>query len=126
MAQESPAGVDVLDAYRKRAVERKERRSIDNLDTTNGSGAHAGKGSTDPSSKSKKTSREGGNIATITRSPGSLLTPPPRREAIEVDSPWPKRVAKAVNPPEIERSMEVSMSPLTLLGVTCSSLGGCA
>ena len=45
MAQESPAGADVLDAYRKRVAERKERRSINALDTTKGSGARADKGS---------------------------------------------------------------------------------
>jgi len=124
MAQESPAGADVLDAYRKRAAERKGRHNIDALDTTKGSGARADKGLTGPSSKSKKRSREGGNIATTTRSPGSLLTPPPHRDMVEVDSLSPKRATKAVDPPETEGTMEASMLPLALLGVTYSSLGG--
>ena len=70
MLQESPAGADVLDAYRKWAVERKGCQSIDALPTTKGSNARGDKGSVGPSHKSKKRVRDGGNIATTTRSPG--------------------------------------------------------
>jgi len=59
MDQECPAGVGILDCFRKRAVERKGRPSIDALDTVRGSGDRSGKGSAEPSSKSKKRSREG-------------------------------------------------------------------
>ena len=63
-----------------------------------------------------KRSREGGNIVTTTRSPGTLPMSPPRRDAIEVDSPSSKRAAKATGPTETEHTVEVSMSPLALLG----------
>jgi len=116
MAQESPTGVDLLDAYRKWTAERKGRSSIDMLPTTKGSDARAEKGSVGPSHKSKKSSREGGNTTTTTRSPSSLPTPPPRRDTVEVDSPSPKCATMAAGPTESKRTVEVSMSSLTLLG----------
>jgi len=91
-------------------------RNIDALDTTKASGARADKGSTDPSHKSKKMSREGGNTATTTQSPDSLATPSPRRDTIKVNSPSSKHATMATYPPETERVMEVSMSPLAFLG----------
>jgi len=90
MDQECPLVGGVLDSFRQRATERKGRPSIETLDVAKGSGARTSKGSTDPSSKSKKRPREGSNISTTTPSPGSMPTPPPRREAIEVDSPSPR------------------------------------
>jgi len=116
MAQESPAGADVLNAYRKRVAERKGRRRINALPTTKGSDARAHKGLAGPSHKSKKKARDGGNIATTTRSPGFLPTPPPRWDAVEVDSSSSKHVGQAAGFPETEHVMEVSMSPLALLG----------
>jgi len=126
MDQECPTGAAVLEGFIKRDAERKGRPSINALDTVRSPGARSGKGSAGPSSKSNKQSREGGNIATTTRSLGSLPPPPPRREAIEVDSLSPKQAEKAIAPQEAGRSTTVSMSPLAILGVTCSSLGGCA
>jgi len=115
MAQESPAGVNVLDAYRKRAAKRKGRRSIDALPTTKGSDARGDKGSAGSSHMSKKRARDGGNITTTTCSPGSLPTPPPGRDTVEVDSPSPRYVEQAALPIKANHIMEVSMSPLTLL-----------
>jgi len=46
MIQEMPTGVDVLDAHRKQAAERKGRRNIETLPITKGSDARADKGST--------------------------------------------------------------------------------
>jgi len=126
MVQESPVGASVLDKYRQRAAEGKGRRSINVLQTAKGSNAQADKGSTDPSHKSKKRSRDGGNIATTIGSPGSLPTPPPCQEAFEVDSPSPIHAEQAAPPPEADLVMEVSMSPLALLGVTFNSHEGFA
>ena len=52
-----------------------------------------------------------------------LPTPPPRREPFDIDSPRPSEANKAVAPPETDCSMEVSMSPLAVLGggVACTS-----
>jgi len=116
MAQDPPAGADVLDAYRKWAAERKGRRSIDALPTTKGLDARADKSSVGSSQKFKKRSRDSGNITTTTRSPGSLPTPPPYRDTVEVDSPSPRRVEEVAGSPETDRVMKVSMSPLALLG----------
>ncbi len=92
MAQEKPAGVSVLDKYRERAAARKGRQSIDVIPST----AHgAGRGEAGPSHKSKKRPRDGGNIATTHRSPGSLPTPPPPREVVEAIPLSPRRVEQA-------------------------------
>jgi len=80
MVQEKPIGVSVLDKYRERAAARKGRQSIDVIPAT---ASGAGRGEAGPSHKSKKRPRDGGNIATTHRSPGSLPTPPPRREMAE-------------------------------------------
>ena len=108
MVQERLAGVNALDKHRQWAAERKGRRSIEVLPST--------RGSTDPSQKSKKRPRDGGNIATTTRSPGYLPTPPPRWDAVEVDSPSPRCVEGVAGAPETDRAMGTSPSPLTLLG----------
>ncbi|KAK7374582.1 hypothetical protein VNO80_08014 [Phaseolus coccineus] len=102
----------------------KGRPSIDALDTAKGLGVRSGKGSADPSSKSKKRPRKGSNIFSTTCSPGPLLTPPPRQEAIEMDSPSPNRAEKAIAPPETGRSMEVPMLPLAVLGGHAVFSGG--
>jgi len=98
MVQDKPAGVSVLDNYRQSAAGRKGRRSIDVLPSSKGAGAD--KGSTEPSNWSKKRSRDGGNVATTTRSPGSLPTSLPRREVVEAGSPSPRRVERVVGPIE--------------------------
>jgi len=116
MVQDKLADASVLDKYRQRATKRKGRQSIDILPSTKGSDARANKGSVDPSHKFKKRSRDGGNIATTTQSPGSLTTHPPRRETVEVDSPPPRRMEQATPPPKTDQVMEVSMSPIRLLG----------
>ena len=96
MVNEKPAGVSVLDEYRKRATERKGRRSIDVLPANAPTAPVAEREQADPSHKSKKMARDGGNIATTYRSPGSLPTPPPsRREIVEVGSLSPRHVEQA-------------------------------
>jgi len=87
MVQEKPTGVSVLDKYRERAAARKGRQSIDVLPAT---APGAGRDDVGPSHKSKKRLRDGGNISTTHRSPGSLPTSPPRREVAEAVplSPW--------------------------------------
>jgi len=112
MVQDKSAGVSMLDKYRQRATDRKGRRSIDVLPSIKGSGAD--KGSASPSHKSKKRPSDGGNIATTTRSTGSLPTPPPCWEVVEADSPSPRRVERVVGPPEA--GAKASPSPLNLLG----------
>jgi len=126
MVQERPAGTSVLDKYRQRATERKGHRSINVLPSAKGSDAHADKGSVGPSHKSKKKPRDGGNVATTTRSPDSLPTPSPRRDTVEVDSPSPRRTKRAADPPEANRVVGPSLSPLALLGVTFSLREECA
>jgi len=116
MDHESPVGAGVLDAFRKRATERKGCPSIDALDNAKGSGACSGKGLADPSSKLKKRPKGGEQHCHYHPLPRSLPTPPPRREAIEVDSPSPDRAGKAIAPPEVGRYMEVPMSPLACSG----------
>ena len=60
---------------------------------------------------------EASNIATTTRSPGSLPTPPsPRRILIDVDSPPTDEFNQPIAPRTVERAMEVTMSPLAMLG----------
>ena len=111
MAQEKPAGVSVLDKYRERAAARKGRQSIDVIPST----AHgAGRGEAGPSHKSKKRPRDGGNIATTHRSPGSLPTPPPRREAAEAVPLSPRRVEQASGHQAVGHRS--SSSALDLLG----------
>jgi len=93
MVQEKPADVSVLDEYRKRAADRKGRRSIDVLPANAPVAPGAERDPTGPSHKSKKRARDGGNIATTFCSPGSLPTPPPsRREMVEAGSLSPWRV----------------------------------
>jgi len=113
MVLERPAVVTALDKHRQRAAERKGRRSIEVLPPT-----RADRGSAGPSqkSKSKKRPREGGNIATTTRSPGSMLTPPPRREVAEVAPPSPRRLESATGPPKPGTGASPSPSPFDLLG----------
>jgi len=82
MVQEQPTPVGALDKHRQRAAKRKGRRNIEVLPL-----ARTDKGSTSPSQKSKKCPRDGGNTAATTRSPGSMPTPPPRREVVEVAPP---------------------------------------
>jgi len=79
MVQEQPTAVSALDKHRQRVADRKGRRSIEVLPPTKGLVARADKGSVDPSQKSKKCPRDGGNVATTTRSPGSMPKPSPGR-----------------------------------------------
>ena len=95
MVQEKPAGTSVLDEYRKRAVDRKGSRSINVLLVNAPAAPGAERDSTGPSRMSKKRTRDGGNIATTTRSPGFLPTPPPRREMFEADSLSPRHAPRA-------------------------------
>ena len=53
-----------------------------------------------PSHKSKKRLRDGGNVATTTRSPGAMSTPLPRREVTAVVPPSPQPVERGVGPSE--------------------------
>jgi len=115
MVQEKSVGVSILDEYRKRAADRKGRRSIDVLPATAPPDPGAEKDSVGPSRKSKKRSRDGGNIATTTRSPDSLPMPPPRREMIEeASSLSPRRVEKEFEPSA--GGHRPSSSALDLLG----------
>jgi len=99
MVQEKLVGVSVLDEYRKRAADRKGRRSIDVLPANALPAPGAERDSAGPSRKSKKRSRDGGNIATTTRSPDSLPMPPPRHEMIEASSLSPRHTEQAFEPP---------------------------
>ena len=118
MVQEKPAGVSVLEEYRQRAADRKGRRSIDVLPVT---APGAGKDLAGPSHKSKKRPRDDGNIATTLRSPGSLPTPPPRREIAEVVPLSLQRVEQAFEPQA--GGHRPSSSALDLLG---GIIGSCA
>ena len=91
MVQEKPVGASVLDEYRKRAADRMGRRSINVLPANALATPAAERDSTDPSRKSKKRTRDGGNIATTTRSPGSIPTLPPCREMVEAGSLSPRQ-----------------------------------
>jgi len=99
-----------LDALKERVAQRKGKPSIESL--TNGRGS-TGAG---PSGKSKKSPREGGNIATTNRSPGLMLTLPlPHRSPIDVDSPPTDDFNRSIPPSTPERTMKVCMSPLSVL-----------
>jgi len=90
MVNERPSAVGVLDKHRQKAAERKGRRSLEVMPPANEVAAKF-KGPAGPSQKSKKRPREGGNIATTTRSLGSMPTPPPpRREAAKAVPPCPR------------------------------------
>ena len=76
------------------------------------------------SGKSRKT-EGGGNITTTTGSPGLMLTPPPlRRTPIDVDFPPTDDFNRPISPSAIERTMEVSMSPLSGLAGDLQFAGG--
>ena len=83
MVSERPSAVSVLDKHRQKATERRGRRSLEVIPPPSDEGvvgpSRKSKGSPDPTHKSKKRPRGASNIATTTRSPGSMLTPPPSR-----------------------------------------------
>ena len=96
MVQEKPTDTSVLDEYRKRAVGRKGRRSIDVLPANAPAAPGAERDLAGPSHKSKKRARDGGNVATTYRSLGSLPTPPPsQREMVEVGFLSPRHAEQA-------------------------------
>ncbi|XP_068486984.1 uncharacterized protein [Phaseolus vulgaris] len=87
MVNERPNAVSVLDKHRQKAAARKGRRSLEVMPPVHEVATREQAG---PSQKSKKRPREGSNIATTVRSPGSMPTPPPpRREAAEAVPPSP-------------------------------------
>jgi len=98
MVQEKPVGVSVLDKYRQRAADRKGRRSIDVLPADAPAAPGAERDPAGPSRKFKKRARDDGNIATTTRSFGSLPTPPPRHKMVKAGSLSPRRTEQASGP----------------------------
>jgi len=89
MVNERPNAVGVIDKHRQKAAARKGRRSLEVMPPANEVAAKS-REQVGPSQKSKKRPREGSNIATTVRSPGSMPTPPPpRREVVEVAQPSP-------------------------------------
>ena len=78
MVNERPSAVGVLDKHRQKAAERKGRRSLEVMPPVNEVAAQS-RERAGPSQKSKKRPREGSNITTTVRSPGSMPTPPPPR-----------------------------------------------
>jgi len=96
MVQDKPSGVSALDEHRKRAAERKGRQSIEVMPAQEGPSPRPEKTAAGPSHKSKKRPRKSGNIATTTRSPGSMPTPPPpRREVVAAGGSSPRRAGGA-------------------------------
>jgi len=90
MVNERPSAIGVLDKHRQKAAERKGRRNLEVMPSAD-EVAVKSREQAGPSQKSKKRPREGSNIATTTRSPGSMPTPPPpRREVAEVAQPSPR------------------------------------
>ena len=84
MVNERPSAVGVLDKHRQKAAERRGRRSLEVMPPVSEVAAPT-RERAGPSQKSKKRPREGSNVATTVRSPGSMpIPPPPRREATEV------------------------------------------
>jgi len=111
MVNERPNAVSVLDKHRQKAAERKGRRSLEVMPPTDDVMAKS-KDRVGPSQKSKKRSREGSNIATTTRSPGSMPTPPPpRREVVEVVPPSPRS-----RPGSFDAVARSTPTPFDLLG----------
>ena len=76
--------------------------------------AEKSKGSTGASHKFKKWPRDGGNVATTTRSSGSMSTPTLCREAAEVAPPSPRPAERGVGPSET--GVVAIPSPFDLLG----------
>ena len=113
MVQERPTAVSVLDKHRQKVAERKGRRSLEVL-PPKADRAEKSKGTARPSHKSKKRPRDGGNVATTTRSLGSMPTPPPRREAAEVAPPSPRPVERGAGPSKTDAW--ASPSPFDILG----------
>jgi len=74
MNQDTPQAKGLLDAFKESVSWRKGRPSIEALAVKKGSTGGVG-----PSGKSKKRSREGGNIAKTSCSLGVAPTPPPPR-----------------------------------------------
>jgi len=111
MVNEGPSAVDVLEKHCQKAAERKGRRSLEVMSPADEVAAKS-KGSVGPSQKSKKRLREGSNVATTTRSPGSMPTPPPpRRGATEVVSPSPRS-----RPSSSDVVVRPTPTPFELLG----------
>ena len=120
MVNEQPAAVSVLDKHRQKAAERKGRRSLEVIPPPSDTGAagssHKSKGPAGPTHRSKKRPTDVSNIATTTRSPGSMPTPPPsRRVAAEAvtSSPGPL-VRGAAEPSKVDA--RAAPTPFDLLG----------
>jgi len=110
VTKDFPQSNDLLDAFKERVVQRKDRPSIEALASRKGPTGNVG-----PSGKSKKKVREGGNIDRTTRSHGTMLTAPPRHAPINIDSPPNDDFNQPFPPPAAETTLEVSMSPLSVL-----------
>jgi len=111
MVNERPNAVSVLDKHRQKAAKRKGRRSLEVMPPADEVVAKS-REQAGPSQKSKKRPREGSNIATTVRSPGSMPTPPPpRREMVEVVQPSPRP-----RPGSSDAGGRPGPSPFDLLG----------
>jgi len=111
MVNERPGVVGVLDKHRQKAIERKGRRSLEVMPPADEVAAKS-RDQAGPSQKFKKRPREGSNIATTTRSPGSMPTPPPpRREVAEVAQASPRS-----RPGSSDAMARSTPTPFDLLG----------
>ena len=120
MVNEQPSAVSVLDKHRQKAAERKGRRSLEVIPPPSDEGvvgpSHKSKGSASPTHKSKKRPRGASNIATTTRSPGSMPTPPPsRRVSAEAVSGSPGALVHAEAGPSVADA-RAALTPFDTLG----------
>ena len=120
MVNERPSAVSVLDKHRQKAAERRGRRSLEVIPPPSDKGvvgpSHKSKGSVGPTHKSKKRPRGASNIATTTRSPGSMPTPPPsRRVSAEAASGSPGALVHAEAGPSVADA-RAALTPFDILG----------
>lgn len=104
MNKEVPQANNLINAFKEKVAQRKGHSSIESLAAC-------------PSDRTKKRSREVGNIATTTHSSGAMLTPPPPcHSPINIDSPLTDDFNRPIPPTVVKLTPQVSRSPLLVLG----------
>jgi len=115
MVNERPSAVSILDKHQQKVADRKGRRNLEVLPPRHDR-AEKSKGPAGSSHKSKKRPREGGNVATTVRLPGSMPTPPPScRVVAEVVPPSPRALVQGAVGSSLAGAW-ASPTPFDLLG----------
>ncbi|KAK7382219.1 hypothetical protein VNO80_00986 [Phaseolus coccineus] len=98
---------DMLDTFKDRALQRRDRPSIEALAIGATTRLESTVGA-DPSNSKRKRQRKGGNMAQTTRSLGTMSIPPPSHSGtIDVNSPSTDDFHKPIPSRVVETTMEV-------------------